>query len=129
MCMLTVAVHDRLGYLPHGFVHRGMKGIPVLRWLVDGLGFLTADGDDVARAVARGEHIVVTPGVAQKMSQPRDAQGRPIRVDVKTLDPKAAAAAASGAQAAAPSDEGDTATPDKPKRPVRAVGPTFVPAR
>ena len=77
----------------------------------------------------QGDDIVVTPGVAQKMSQPRDAQGRPIRVDVKTLDPKAAAAAASSAQAAAPSDEGDTAAPDKPKRPVRAVGPTFVPAR
>jgi hypothetical protein len=76
----------------------------------------------------QSDDIVVTPGVAQKMSQPRDAQGRPIRQEVKTLDPKAAAAAASGAQAAAPSDEGDTAAPDK-KRPVRAVGPTFVPAR
>ena len=63
------------------------------------------------------------------MSQPRDAQGRPIKVDVKTLDPKAAAAAASGAQAAAPSDEGDTGAPPDKKRPVRAVGPTFVPPR
>jgi 1-acyl-sn-glycerol-3-phosphate acyltransferase len=66
MCMLTVALHERLGYLPHGFVHRGMKEIPVLRWLVDGLGFLTDDDDDVARAVARGEHIVVTPGGARE---------------------------------------------------------------
>ena len=75
------------------------------------------------------DDILVTPGVAKNMSQPRDAQGRPIR-DVKTLDPKAAAAAASGAQAAAPANEGDTDAPaDKPKRPVRAVGPTFVPAR
>ena len=62
MCMLTVALYDRLCYLPHGFVHRGMKRIPLLRWLVDGLGFLTADDADVAAAVARGEHIVVTPG-------------------------------------------------------------------
>jgi hypothetical protein len=76
----------------------------------------------------QSDDIVVTPGVAQKMSQPRDNQGRPIRQEMKTLDPKAAAAAASAAQAAAPSDEGDTAPPDK-KRPVRAVGPTFVPAR
>jgi 1-acyl-sn-glycerol-3-phosphate acyltransferase len=66
MCMLTVTLHERLGYLPHGFVHRGMKRIPVLRWLVDGLGFLTGDDDDVARAVARGEHIVVTPGGARE---------------------------------------------------------------
>jgi hypothetical protein len=77
----------------------------------------------------QSDDIVVTPGVAQKMSQPRDAQGRPIRVEVKTLDPKAAAAAASGAQASAPSDEGDTGAPPDKKRPVRAVGPTFVPAR
>jgi hypothetical protein len=82
----------------------------------------------VRDTTVQSDDIVVTPGVAQKMSQPRDAQGRPIRQDVKMLDPKAAAAAASGAQAAAPSDEGDTAPPDK-KRPVRAVGPTFVPTR
>jgi 1-acyl-sn-glycerol-3-phosphate acyltransferase len=64
VCMLGVTLYERLGYLPHGIVHRGMKRIPVLRWLVDGLGFLTGDGDDVARAVARGEHVVVTPGGA-----------------------------------------------------------------
>jgi hypothetical protein len=43
-----------------------MKAIPVLRWLVDGLGFLTNDDDDVVRAGARGEHIVVTPGGARE---------------------------------------------------------------
>src|SRR5262249_56002740 len=66
MCMLTVALYDLLGYLPHGIVHRGMKQLPVLRWLVDGLGFLTGDDDDLGRAVARGEHIVVTPGRARE---------------------------------------------------------------
>ncbi len=66
MCMLTVAIYDRLGYLPHGVVHRGMKHIPILRWLVDGLGFVTGDDDDVRRAVAHGEHIVVTPGGARE---------------------------------------------------------------
>ena len=84
----------------------------------------------VRDSTMQSDDIVVTPGVAKNMSQPRDAQGRPIRQDVKTLDPKAAAAAASAAQAAASSNEGDTnAPPDKQKRPVRAVGPTFVPAR
>jgi hypothetical protein len=66
MCMLTVALHDRLGYLPHGIVHRGMKDIPLLRWLIDELGFLTGDGDDIARAVARGEHIQTAPGGARE---------------------------------------------------------------
>src|SRR5262249_19994449 len=69
MCMLTVAVHDRLGYLPHGFVHRGMKRLPLLRWLGDGLGFLPARGDDVARAGARGAHIRVTPRGAPRGSR------------------------------------------------------------
>src|SRR5206468_3321047 len=66
MCMLTVAIHDRLGYLPHGIVHRGVDAIPPLGWLVDGLGFVRGDGPDLAAAVARGEHIVVTPGGARE---------------------------------------------------------------
>jgi hypothetical protein len=83
----------------------------------------------VRDTTVQSDDIVVTPGVAKNMSAPRDSQGRPIKVDAKMLDPKAAAVAASGAQAAAPADEGDTAAPDKPKRAVRAVGPTFVPTR
>jgi 1-acyl-sn-glycerol-3-phosphate acyltransferase len=66
MCMLTVALHDRLGYLPHGIVHRGVETVPALKWFADGLGFVTEDGDGVAAAVARGEHIVTTPGGARE---------------------------------------------------------------
>ena len=33
--MLTVALYDRLGYLPHGFLHRGVDSIPPLRWFSD----------------------------------------------------------------------------------------------
>jgi hypothetical protein len=62
MCMLTVALYDRLGYLPHGVVHRGLDAIPALKVFTDALGFVTEDGDDLARAVAAGEHVVVTPG-------------------------------------------------------------------
>jgi len=62
MCMLTVALYDRLGYLPHGMVHRGTDLVPPLRWLVRQLSFVVADGPDLADAIARGEHIVVTPG-------------------------------------------------------------------
>jgi len=62
MCMLTVAIYDRLGYLPHGFVHRGTKLIGALRWFTEGLGFVTDDGDGLAAAIARGEHLVTTPG-------------------------------------------------------------------
>lgn len=62
MCMLTVALYDRLGYLPHGFVHRGTKTLGVLRWFTDGLGFVTEDGEALAAAIGRGEHLVTTPG-------------------------------------------------------------------
>jgi 1-acyl-sn-glycerol-3-phosphate acyltransferase len=63
-CMLTVALYDRLGYLPHGVIHRGVETVPGLGWCIDALGFVTSDGEGIERAVARGEHVVVTPGGA-----------------------------------------------------------------
>ena len=114
--------------LPNAFRYR-KEVVPTCGCRAPGQSWAQALGQ-VRDATVQSDDIVVTPGVAQKMSQPRDAQGRPIKADAKVLDPKAAAAAASGAQAAAPGDEGDTsAPPDKTKRAVRAVGPTFVPAR
>ncbi len=110
--------------LPNAFRYR-KEVVPTCGCRAPGQSWAQALGQ-VRDTTMQSDDIVVTPGVAQKMSQPRDAQGRPI----KALDPKAAAVAASGAQAAAPSDEGDTgAPPDTPKRAVRAVGPTFVPTR
>jgi 1-acyl-sn-glycerol-3-phosphate acyltransferase len=66
MCMLTVALYDRLGYLPHGVMHRGVQVVPPLRWLSDGLGFVTSDDASLGAAVARGEHVVITPGGARE---------------------------------------------------------------
>ena len=62
LCMLTVAIDDALGYLPHGVIHGYFGENRVLRWLIDGLGFVTGDGDAIEQAVARGEHILVQPG-------------------------------------------------------------------
>ena len=62
MCMLMVALHDRLGYLPHGVIHRGVDQVRVLRWISGSLGAVTGDHDGLARVLERGEHIVVTPG-------------------------------------------------------------------
>jgi hypothetical protein len=61
-CMLTVVLHERLGYLPHGIIHGAVDQNPVLRWLKEGLGFVTRDGPELEAAVARGEHILVQPG-------------------------------------------------------------------
>jgi uncharacterized protein DUF2865 len=83
----------------------------------------------VKDTTVQGGDIVVTDERSKNMAQPRDAQGRLIRQDVRKLDPKAAAAAAAAASASAPGDEEGGAPVDKPKRPVRAVGPTFVPVR
>ena len=62
LCMLTVTVHERLGYLPHGIIHGYFGAQPALRWIIDGLGFVTGDGRDLDEAVARGEHVLVQPG-------------------------------------------------------------------
>lgn len=61
MCMLTVEVHRRLGYLPHGVVHTGLGAGPMAN-VLRSLGFVTGDGPDLEAAVQRGEHILVTPG-------------------------------------------------------------------
>jgi 1-acyl-sn-glycerol-3-phosphate acyltransferase len=62
LCMLSVTVYERLGYLPHGVVHRYVKRQPIMQWVSDRLGFVSHDGAAVERAVARGEHILVQPG-------------------------------------------------------------------
>src|SRR5262249_4116333 len=63
MCMLTVALYDRLGYLPHAMLYRMVNDVPVLRrWFIDGLGCVTADDEHLAAAIERGEHVIITPG-------------------------------------------------------------------
>jgi len=66
MCMFTVAFYDHFGYLPHGVVHRGLKSFPPFKAFTDALGFVIDDGPEIALAVERGEHIVVTPGGGQE---------------------------------------------------------------
>lgn len=62
MCMLSVAVHDRLGYLPHGIIHSGFDRSPRARAFFDALGFVTGDGEGLRSAIARGEHVITLPG-------------------------------------------------------------------
>ncbi len=74
--------------------------------------------------VERGD-VVVTEERARQLSQPTDAQGRPLRAPARPTTP---------AQNATPTPAA-TATPDDKtevepgKRQVRTVGPTFLPAR
>ena len=62
LCMLGVTLHERLGYLPHGIVHGAVDRQPVMKWVSDGLGFVTGDGPAIDAIVRRGEHICVQPG-------------------------------------------------------------------
>ena len=62
VCILLLEMYERHGVMPHGIIHSAAHANPVLKWLSDGLGFVTGDGPDIAAAVARGEHIVVVPG-------------------------------------------------------------------
>lgn len=66
MCMINIAIYDRLHYMPHSMLHRGIVYVPWWRWLADGLGFFIGDGPELAAAVRRGEHIIVTPGGADE---------------------------------------------------------------
>jgi hypothetical protein len=78
--------------------------------------------DDRQTILERGD-ILVTEERAKTLSQPRDAKGRPIR---------GAATQPASVQAPAPAAEkveADPTGPDTAKKPVRAVGPLFVPVR
>jgi hypothetical protein len=57
-----VTLYEQLGYMPHGVIHGAFERQPTLKWLIDGLGFVTGDGEGMAAAVARGELILVQPG-------------------------------------------------------------------
>lgn len=61
LCMLTVQIHDRLGYLPHGITLQVLDHGPGARLLRE-LGFVSGDGPDLDAALARKEHILVAPG-------------------------------------------------------------------
>lgn len=61
-CMLGVAVYEQRGYLPHGIIHGAFDHNPTLKWLIDGLQFVTGDGPALHQAIARHEHIITAPG-------------------------------------------------------------------
>jgi 1-acyl-sn-glycerol-3-phosphate acyltransferase len=62
MCMLSVTIHERYGYVPHGVVHAAVERSRVMKWVSDDLGFVTGDGAAVEEAVRRGELLAVQPG-------------------------------------------------------------------
>ncbi len=76
-----------------------------------------------SRATLEQGDILVTEDRARQMSLPRDAQGRPIRPSAAPAKPGEAPAPQTSAPQEASSDAG------APKKPIRSVGPQFIPAR
>jgi 1-acyl-sn-glycerol-3-phosphate acyltransferase len=62
MCLLSVDIHDRLGYFPHAVFHEAMSRLPGFRTVLRALGGVTGAGHVLEDAVSRGEHVIVLPG-------------------------------------------------------------------
>ncbi|MCK6501873.1 acyltransferase [Myxococcota bacterium] len=62
LCMLQNVLYARLGYLPHPIFHAAFDKNPKTAAVLQELGFLLGDDQRLADAVARREHIFVTPG-------------------------------------------------------------------
>jgi hypothetical protein len=111
--------------LPNAFRYR-REFNPSCSCKSPGQSWAEALGQGKDATVERGD-IVVTEERAKQMSQPRDAQGRPLPPPQRTDARKGAATM----PAIAPADAADprAAEADPAKRVVRPVGPTFIPAR
>jgi Protein of unknown function (DUF2865) len=112
--------------LPNAFRYR-REFNPSCSCKSPGQSWAEALGQGKDATVERGD-IVVTEERAKQMSQPRDAQGRPLPLPPPRTD---ARKGASTMPAIAPADAADprAAEADPAKRVVRPVGPTFIPAR
>lgn len=62
LCMLLALLEQQDGRIPHAIMHGAADQIPVARHLVEGMEFVTGDGPDLEAAIARGDHVIVTPG-------------------------------------------------------------------
>lgn len=69
-CMLSAALADRLGYMPHGIFHGTFGKVSALRWFVEGIGCVFGDDERLAEVVARGEHIITVPGGTREAYRP-----------------------------------------------------------
>lgn len=62
LCMLQTLLWDEHRVLPRAVMHATAAEVPFLREVTLGMEFVTGDGESMARAVAEGAKIIVTPG-------------------------------------------------------------------
>jgi hypothetical protein len=60
--MLQALLRERGGPEPRPVIHAAFERAPVLRWLVEGVGFVTGDGAPMEHVISRGDPVIVTPG-------------------------------------------------------------------
>lgn len=62
LAMLQSLWYEEHGEILHAVMHETARELPLLRWLVTGMEFVTGDDEELARRVDRGGRIIVTPG-------------------------------------------------------------------
>jgi hypothetical protein len=62
LCILTTVMKERLGYLPLTIMHGAIAKMPFAHSAQRAIGMASGDGDEVESAIARNEHVLVTPG-------------------------------------------------------------------
>jgi 1-acyl-sn-glycerol-3-phosphate acyltransferase len=76
ICVLQNVLWDRLGYLPHGVVHAGLAQTARSKRFFEAVGAVWGDSPALVDAVARGEHLVVTPGGSKEGCRPNTQRYR-----------------------------------------------------
>jgi 1-acyl-sn-glycerol-3-phosphate acyltransferase len=76
LCILSVEMKERLGYLPHAIFHDALGKLPVFPTLLRSIGGVTGDGPSLEDAVSRGEHLIVLPGGGREAFKPVCGGGR-----------------------------------------------------
>ena len=61
MIMLASLLYERSGAEVRAIIHQKVVDLPVMGWLPQGLGYVPADGPELAQVFARGESLMITP--------------------------------------------------------------------
>lgn len=76
LCMLQLWLARRHGVVTHAIMHEGVRNVPVLRHVIEGMDFLTGDDEAFVAAVAAGRKIIITPGGTREGYRPFSVQNR-----------------------------------------------------
>ena len=70
LIVLNKLLYERHGRLPVSVVHKRFDQFPLLKVVKEGIGAVVGDGPELERELARGRHLIVTPGGARESTRP-----------------------------------------------------------